>query len=157
MPFDLDNFVNSAVDAPMDTEYPVCPEGEFAFILDGNPEQLKVENISGVSQRTGNAYDFHQMSLLALCQDDKVRADMGRDKVPVRMRLNLDFDQNGRLSTEKGKNILLGQLRAALNQNTPGWKPNQLLGAGPFLGRVRHTTGNDGRKYADIVGATKMK
>lgn len=157
MPFDLDAFVNSTVDAPMDTEYPICPEGEFSFMFDGAPDMLKVENIAGVSQRTGNAYDFNQMTLLMLCQDDKVKADMGRDKVPVRCRVNLDFDQNGRLSTEKGKNVLLGQIRAALDQNGPGWKPSMILGAGPVLGRVRHTTGTDGRKYADVVSVARKR
>ena len=155
MAFDLESFISSTVDAPMDTSFPVCPEGEFSFLLDTDPKMLEVKNIKGVSKGSGNAYDFHQMELVAVCQSDDVRKAMGRDRVPVRMRVNLDFDVNGRLATGTGKNVILGQLREALGQNKPGWSPKQLLGAGPFIGRVKQSEGNDGRKYADIVAAAK--
>lgn len=157
MAFDLDSFMNATVDAPMETSFPVCPEGEWPFIFDGDPKMLEVKNIKGISKNTGNPYDFHQMELVALCQSDKVKADMGRDKVLVRLRVNLDFDPSGRLATGVGKNIILGQVRDALGQNTPGWSPRQLLGAGPFIGRVKHSEGSDGRKYADITAVARAR
>jgi hypothetical protein len=156
MSFNLDEFMNAAVDAPMATSYPVHPEGEFPFMLDADPKMLEVKHMSGVSAKTGNPYDFHQMELVALAQDDGVKAKMGRDKVAVRLRLNLDFDGNGRLAVGEGKNVILGQLRDALGQNVPGWTPKQLLGAGPFIGRVKHSSFND-RTYADIVAVAKYR
>lgn len=157
MSFNLDEFMNSTVDAPMETTYPTHPEGEFPFMLDADPKMLEVKHLSGVSQNTGNPYDFHQMELVCIAQDPKVKADLGRDKVTVRLRLNLDFDGNGRLATGPGKNVLLGQLREALGQNVPGWSPKQLLGAGPFIGRVKQSEGRDGRKYADVVAVAKYR
>jgi hypothetical protein len=156
MPFDLDTIMNTTVDAPMATSYPTHPEGEFPFMFDADPKMLEVRNIKGVSAN-GNAYDFHQWELVALAQDPKVKADMGRDKVTIRCRVNLDFDENGRFATGTGKNVMLGQIREALGQNVPGWTAKQLLGAGPFIGRVKHTEGKDGRTYADIVAVAKYR
>lgn len=156
MTFNLDEFMNTAVDAPMATTYPVHPEGEFPFMLDADPKMLEVKHLSGVSGKTGNPYDFHQIELVCIAQDDGVKQKMGRDKVTVRLRLNLDFDTNGRLATGEGKNVLLGQLKEALDQNKAGWTPKQLLGAGPFIGRVKHSVGGD-RTYADITAVAKYR
>lgn len=154
--FNLDEFMNNSVDAPMDTQYPVCAEGEWPFVLDGDPKMLEVKNIKGSNDR--GSYDFFQMELVALCQSDTVKKEMGRDRVPVRARINLDFDHNGRLSVDKGKNVNLGQLRDALGQNKPGWSPKMLLGAGPFIGRVKHSAPDkNGRVYADIVAFAPYK
>lgn len=156
MTFNLDQFMNDAVDAPMATSYPVHPAGEFPFMLDADPKMLEVKHLSGVSNKTGNPYDFHQMELVAIAQDDGVKQKMGRDKVTVRIRVNLDFDTNGRLAVGEGKNVMLGQLREALDQNKPGWTPKQLLGAGPFIGLVKHSQSGD-RTYADITTVTKYR
>jgi hypothetical protein len=155
--FDLDQFVNQTVDAPMATSFPVHPEGEFPFMFDADPKMLQVKHLEGTSQRTGNPYNFYQWELLAISQDPSVKQKMGREKVTVRCRVNLDIDQNGRFETGEGKNVLLGQIRDALGQNGAGWSPKQLLGAGPFIGRVRQTEGNDGKKYADIVAVARYK
>lgn len=156
MSFNLQDFMDTTVDAPMETTYPVHPEGEFAFMFDADPKMLEVKNIKGTSA-SGKDYDFHQWELICISQDDKVKADMGRDKVTIRCRVNLDFDENGRLATGTGKNVLLGQIREALDQNKPGWKPSMLLGAGPFIGRVKQTEGKDGRKYSDVVAVAKYR
>jgi hypothetical protein len=134
MAFDLDEFMNAAVQSAGDTKYAICPQGEFPMMLDTD---VKVNEISGTSEKTGEPYHFHVLEAQCIVQDDKVRADLGRDKVTVRLRVNLDIE-NGRLEEGKGKNIRLNQLREALGQNTPGWKMAQLRGAGPFMGKVIH-------------------
>lgn len=153
--FNLDDFAKATVDAPMETTYPVHPEGEFPFMFDAEPKMLEVKHIAGTNDR--GSYDFYQLELVALAQSPEVKASMGRDKVTVRCRVNLDFDENGKLATGTGKNVLLGQIREALDQNRPGWSPQQILGAGPFLGRVKQSEGKDGRKYADIVAVAKYR
>lgn len=158
MTFNLDEFINTTVDAPMATSYPTPPEGEFPFLFDADPKMLEVKHLQGTSQTTGNPYDFHQWELVAICQDPGVKQKMGRDKVTLRCRVNLDFDPSGRLAVGEGKNVLLGQIRDALGQNGAGWSPKQLLGAGPFIGRVKHSKPDvNGRVYADIVAVAKYK
>ena len=96
------------------------------------------------------------MEINCILVDEGVKAKLARDKVTVRMRVGLDIDEaGGGLATAEGKNVQLGRLRSALNQNNAGWKPNDLLGAGPFIGKVVHTTTANGT-YADIQRVTKI-
>lgn len=153
--FNAEDFLNSATD-PLATAFEVCPEGEFAMLIDSDPKQLVPEEKSGTSIKTGKDYHFWTMSLNCIVQDEAVKAKVGRDKVTVRMQINLDIDEaTGRLATGPNKNVFLGQLRDALGQNTPGWKPTQLLGAGPFMGKVTHTSGDRGT-FANVTRVAKI-
>ena len=153
--FNPEDFMNSAAD-PLATQFETCPEGEFPFIIDSDPAQLIPKELSGTSKKTGNAYHFWQLELNCICQSDEVRQKVGRDKVVVRLRLNLDLDDNGRLEVGPNKNVGLGQLRDALGQNTPGWTPKNLLGAGPFIGKVTQTKTDKGGVFADISRVGKV-
>ncbi len=156
MAFDPNAFMQAAAD-PMPTQMEVIREGEFPFVMDGDNKMLIPKNLKGVSAKTGNAYDFWQIELVALCQDEGEKQRLGRQKLPVRMRINLDLDpNNGSLVVGTNKNVALGKLREALGQNKPGWSPSALLNAGPFIGKVAHTNGSDGSTYADIVRVTKI-
>jgi len=152
--FDPNQFMSSAVD-PMNTQMEVVPEGDYRFLIDGDPKQLTPKNLKGISQRTNEPYDFWQIELLCFCLDDAVKQKLGRDKVTVRLRLNLDLDATGRLEVGANKNIGLGQLRDALGQNKPGWSPQMLLGAGPFIGKVKHNTTDKGT-FADIQRVARI-
>lgn len=169
MTFDPNKFVNTAVNEPNATTYPVAPEGEFKMLIDDDPKQLQprdaaagnyvgLEEISGVSQKTGKPYLFHQWTLNAVVLDDKVKEVLGQDKPKVRLRINLDFTDTGDLATGEGRNVKLGQLKEALDQNKPGWTPSQVLGAGPFIGRIAHSSNpNDPeKKYADVVAFARI-
>lgn len=149
--FDVNAFMSSTAE-PMSTQMAVCPEGEYPFQMDTDGKMLQPKNLKGVSGKTGNAYDFWQLELVANCLSEEVKQKLGRQKVPVRLRINLDIDVNaGKLETGEGKNVALGRLRETLKQNQPGWSPSMLLGAGPFIGKVTHTKGSDGAVYADIT------
>ena len=152
--FDPAAFMSSAVD-PMATQMEVVPEGDFKFTIDTDPKQLNPKNLKGTSTRTGNDYDFWQIELNCHLLDDAVKQKLGREKVLVRLRLNLDLDESGRLEVGPNKNVGLGQLRDALGQNAPGWTPQKLLGAGPFIGKVKHTTSEKGT-FADIQRVAKI-
>lgn len=153
MSFDPNAFMNATAE-PMATQMPVCPQGEYPFVLDSDGKMLVPKNIKGVGEK--GPYDFWQLELVALCQSEEVKQKLGRQKVPVRLRINLDLDANGRPESGEGKNVALGRLREALGQNKPGWSPSQLLGAGPFIGKVSHTEGRDGNTYADITRTAKI-
>lgn len=149
--FNADDFLNSALATPLSTEFQVIPEGDHPFLLDADPEMLKPREVKFNDKQTGEPKSFFQLELTAVCQSDKVRADMGRDRVTCRMRVNLDLDSSGRLDGGKGKNVALGRLFEAVGKNRPGVTIKDLLGAGPFIGRVKHTRSEkDGRVYADI-------
>jgi len=154
MSFDPNAFMQSAAD-PMPTQMNVCPEGEYPFMIDSDPKSVAVKNIKGVGKESGKPYDFYQMEITCLLADEAVKAKLNRAKVTVRFRVNLDIDGGGKLEQGEGRNVGLGRLRAALGQNTPGWKPQDLLGAGPFIGKVEHTTVKDAT-YADIVRVGKV-
>lgn len=152
--FNAEEFMNAATD-PMATQMQVCPEGEWLFIIDTDPAQLQPKNVKGISSRTGKPYDFWQIELNCHCQSEEPKAKLGRDKLMVRMRLNLDLDPSGRPMTGPDKNVQLGRLREALGQNTPGWSPKSLLGAGPFIGKVEHQTGEKGT-FANIERVSRV-
>ena len=167
MAFDPNAF-SQPVD-PLTTVYEVCPEGEFQMMIDSDPKQIQVTTDDtstqfgirrhvGTSQRTGEPYDFTDWTLACVVMDEKVKARLGRDKVIVRMRLNLDLDENGKIATGPNKNVGLGQLRDALGQNKPGWMATSLLGAGTFIGKVSHTADktNPSKKYADVTRVAKI-
>lgn len=155
--FDPNAFLNSTAD-PLPTSYEVIPEGEYQMLLDADPKMLEVRKIEGISKNSGEPYLFYQIELSCLVLDEKVKAKLGRDKVTARMRINLDFDDAGHLTNGPNKNVALGQLREALGQNKPGWTPAQLLGAGPFIGRVKHSSSktNPEQKFAEVVKAGKI-
>jgi hypothetical protein len=87
--------------------------------------------------------------------DQRVKEKLKRDSVKIRMCLGLDLSDAGGLATGPNKNVGLGRLRDALNQNKGGWTPQQLLGAGPFIGKVTHTQVKDA-VYADVTRAAKI-
>lgn len=148
--FNPEDFLNATVD-PLATQFEVCPDGEYPFVIDSDPAGLKPREVKWNDKQTGEPRSFFQLELPCVCLDEAVKAKLGREKVVVRLRINLDLDSSGRLETGPNKNVGLGRLRDALRQNVPGWTPAQLLGAGPFIGKVEGTEGKDGRRYADIV------
>lgn len=150
--FNPDEFMQSTVD-PLSTTFQVCPEGDYPFIIDSDPKAINFRNVKGTSDK--GPYDFHVMEINCICLDDSVKQRLNREKVTVRLSVNLDLDAAGKLDTGKDKNITLGRLRDAVNQNNPGWNPKMLLGAGPFMGKVEHST-SKGNVYANIVRTAKI-
>jgi hypothetical protein len=50
----------------------------------------------------------------------EVKQELGRDKVSLTQGIGLDFTSQGGLDYSKGKNVMLGRLREAVNLNEPG-------------------------------------
>lgn len=155
---DPQEFMNQPA-APMETVFTVVPKGEYPFLIDTDPEQLVPKKIEWNDKNTGEPRFFYQWELRGVCQDEKVKAVLELERVTVRLRINLDLDESGGFLSGKNKNLRLGQLREALGQNTSDWKPMDLLGAGPFIGKVDHSFSktNTELKYADIVAVAKIR
>jgi hypothetical protein len=157
MTFDPDAFMAQSIDAQMDTQRLLCPEGDFRAMLD----DFEAEKAFRTFTSAKNNKDYTVFSPPFVIQDDKVAADLGQDKVIVYHKgMFIDVDETtGGLATGKGKNVDLGQLRDAVGQNGPGpWSFMQLRGAGPVMVHVVHDQDpNDrDRKWARVNRVVKI-
>lgn len=152
MSFDADTFLNQTASGPMSTAVVPCPEGEWKAIIDDGDKAI---TFSGGTTKTGEPW--HKMNISFKILDDAVRTLLKRDNVFVPMQCFLDIN-NGALDTSEGKNVSLGRLRAALDQNAGDWKPADLKGKGPLM--VKVTQRSDPKdptiKYAEVSRVAKI-
>jgi len=153
--FNAEKFLNSTISAPLSTVVVVCPEGEYkAFVDDGD---------KAIQFRDGDASKnlSPQAVVLFNILDDAVKAQLKRDKVLVPMNCWLDLDESGEgLDLSEGKNVSLGRLRKALDQNDPNlaWNPMMLKGKGPLMVKVtqRSDKHDPTVKYAEVSRVSKI-
>ena len=139
--FDTESFLNQQVEGEMSTEFTPVPEGEYTGIV----KDVKARQ----------AKDSHLMDVVWEIDDEEARRVTGMEHPTVRQTIFLDLTDNGGLDLGKGKNIALGRLRDALNQNGPGaWSPAMLLGQAAKV-RVEHRL-YEGRTFADVKGVAKL-
>lgn len=161
--FDAASFIQSTIDKPMETDYQLCPEGTFqAMIGDFNEDAVtRIEFEYKRGPKAGIPGSMIKFNVPFSIQDPAVLASMGRDNVQVEMQLILDVNELGQLAWGKDRNVKLGQIRDAVNQNNPGsWSIMNLRGAGPCMVKVTHETfkradGSDG-KAARVQRVVKM-
>lgn len=115
-PFDADNFMNTQSTESNATKVIPVPPGEYNAII----KDLKLRD----------AKDNKVMDVIWEIDSQAARDATGRKEVQVRQSLFLDFNEGGGLSFAEGKNVALGRLRQALNQNNKGqpWSPAMLKG-----------------------------
>jgi hypothetical protein len=139
--FDPDTFMQQTVDAPLETEFKICPAGEYPSMIDDFDssafEQIDFEYKKGA--RAGEPGTMTKFNCPFVINDDRAKQELGRDKVIVYATLLLDIDENGGIATGQNKNVKLGQIREAVGQNQAGsWSVAQLRGAGPLMVKVEH-------------------
>lgn len=139
--FDPDTFMQQTVDQPLATEFTLVPKGEYLASIDDfdkdSFEEIDFTYKSGAKAGTpGKMFKFNCPFVI---NDDKVKTELGRDKVVIVKQIILDLDDNGALSFGTNRNVELGRIRDAVNQNGSGpWSPAQLRGAGPVMVKVDH-------------------
>ncbi len=142
--FDPAAFMQTEVEGSLDTKYPTIPEGEYQGVID------KVE------ARTPK--DSVIMEVFWKLDDDALREATGLDNPQVRQSIFLDVDaETGMMEMGQGKNIGLGRLREALNQNDGGaWSPNYLIGqvANVTVGCRTVTTDKEGNELPEAEWKT---
>lgn len=164
MPFNAEDFMTQTIDQPLETERTLVPPGEYKMVIDDFTQEA-FETFEFEYKRGPNAGQPGQMTKFGcpcIVVDDKVKADLGMEKVTVFKNITLDFDDTGAIAFGKNRNIDLGQLRHAVGQNNPGpWSIAQLRGAGPFMGRVEHREGKrkDGSafKIAEVTRVAPIR
>jgi hypothetical protein len=153
---DAESFLSESIDGELATVREVVPEGDYQAMLEPFEDIEKILRTNEFTYKAGpNAGQPGSITSLDLTMnilDPDLLAKMGREKVTVRAQCTLDFTPQGKLDTGPGKNILLGQIRAAVGQNKPGHSLRDLSGAGPVLIRVKHRSDkNDSSiKYAEV-------
>lgn len=154
-----EDFLQTTTTETLDDYLEPCPVGEWNAIA-GKPVIATFKYKNG--ERAGET--GFRMVIRWDVQDQNVKEQLGRDKVTVQQSLLLDVtpDQSG-LDMGKGKNIGLGQVRTALNQNQPGqqWSPLMIEGQIAKI-KVKHRVLKDennptdeGRILADVDAVTK--
>lgn len=143
MPFDANAFMASSMDQPLETEFLLCPPGEYQMTIDDfTHEAFETFDFTYKSgPRAGQPGTMTKVRLPFVIHDDKVKAEMQRDKVTVSKDVILEFEENNpnQLAFGPNKNIDLGRIRAAAGQaDKKPWSISDLRGAGPFMGRVTH-------------------
>lgn len=146
--FDPDLFLSSQIDATLDTRMFPVPVGEYLAVIED------------IKPRIQNSKDGTQQWLIFdivwNIDDQKVRADLGREKVTSRQSLFIDRTPDGSIDIGKGRNVQLGKLREALGQNKPGaWAPSMLKGQVARVRVVQEPDKNTGDLYDKVVGVAK--
>lgn len=157
--FNADAFMNDTVDAPMATSLQSVPDGEYqAVIGDFTSEAFKTIEIAD-KKNPGQKISRPVLEVPFIIQDAALSAKMEREQIVHRETYWLDFDASGKIATGADKNVRLGQLRDALNQNTPGWAPSHLRNMGPLLIAIKSKAGtgnNDGKTFTNITKYAKI-
>jgi hypothetical protein len=154
MPFDADKFLNQSISTPMSTSTIPCPEGEYrAFIDDG---ERAISFREGGTDRNGNDLS-PQCVVLFNILDDNVKQQLNRDKVLVPHSIWLDV-KGDNLDLSEGKNVGLGRLRKALDQNDGACNPNMMKGKGPVMVKVTQRSDKQDPtiKYAEVSRVAKI-
>ena len=155
MAFDAEKFLNQTVTDPMSTVTIPCPEGEFkAFIDDG---ERAVTFRDGGLDRNGNELSPQCVVQFAIMGDQIPNQFLKRDKVIVPMNIWLDVNGDA-LDLSEGKNVGLGRLRKALDQNDGPWNPMMMKGKGPVMIKVtqRSDKNDPTQKYAEVNRVSKI-
>lgn len=143
MAFNKDAFLQTVVEAKLDTARIPWPEGdcETLIVRDVDIKSGKYEK----GDRKGQSWV--QLVVKISTTDANVANEMqlSGDQEPIcYWQEFLDLDENGNLATGSGKNVKLGKLRAACGQNSDdAWSIVSLKGA-TLGGTIEHKINGDG-------------
>ena len=151
---DIDALISTSIREKLDTTYPVPPEKEYTANI-GEPRDELKEWFRNVKRDDGTV--TATINIPFILHDETVRDQLGVRTLTSRLTIWLDTEISGALSTGKGKNISLGQLREALGQKeiTP-WNFSMLIGAGPVKVITTNSTGKDGKVYSNVSKVAKI-
>lgn len=156
MPFDPKEFLQQTVTVPMATRITLVPEGEWIAIISTSiPIEDWFSEAEWKDKKSGETRRQSTAKIPIEITDENAKLLVKREKLIVYYDTFLDLDERGRLATGEDKNVRLGALREALNQNSdPAWTFQSLWGAGPFIVKVKHKT--DEKRGEDFAHAVRV-
>lgn len=152
--FDPAFLLNQEVQGEMSTKTELIPVGRYDWQI----KDLKVEKIDPKDETKDAFYVMEvtcELSDSAMTPDGRsVKEVTGRDVNQARLKGYLDVTETGSLDLGKGRNVLLGQLRAATNLNNASisFKLPMLKGQ-VFSGELVHRANpkDPDRPFAEIM------
>lgn len=157
--FDPDSFMHANIDAPMATALQSVPEGEYTAMV-GDFDSSAFRQVTVTNKTTGLAQDRPVLDVPFIIQDDALKAKLQREQITHKETFWLDLTADGRLDTGPDRNVRLGQLRAALGQNSAGvpWAPSMLRNMGPVRIKIVQTSDKNDpdKKYTNISKYAKI-
>ena len=143
--FDPEAFMHDEVEGALDDKYTPIIEGDWTAYID---------RVEADTRKGKDGEQSHILEVYYAVMDEEVKEAAEMDDPTVRQTVWLDIEK-GRLARGKNKNIQLGRIRTAVNQNERGvpWSPHQLVGAGPVKIKVEHSYNLDtgDGPYARVV------
>ena len=128
--FDPASFMTQEVEGEMETRYDPVPPSDYN------------STIEAIDIRP--AGDAIILDVTHLIHDTALAENMGMEKILVRQGIFLDIEPGGAIALGPNKNVKLGRLREAVNQNGPGkWGFQMLVGAGPMRSTVSNKPDKD--------------
>jgi hypothetical protein len=147
--FDPNAFANAQFTDANATTFAPIPEGEFVASVDKQAIR---------TTEKGNVI----LDVTWKIDDPQVAEETGIASPSVRQSIFLDITPSGGLDFGKGKNVGLGRLREALNQNNAGqpWSFGNLVGAVAKIRVTQRIVRDDATGveniYNDVRGVTKL-
>lgn len=141
--FNADAFLQQTVSEKMaDSRTPV-PEGDHL---------TQIEELSFKDGTTKDGKPWVQMTIKAEILDPNVASEMGVENAYLYHRIFLDLTDDGALALGVNKNVELGKLRTAANQNGDDeWNLGMLQGATVgFV--VEHRMNDNSEPFAEVRG-----
>lgn len=160
--FNAQQFIKSTVSGASSTRYAVIPEGDYSLMLDQrnlDVEKWFTEQTASKGPNAGNTFITCEVPVEIV--DQTLRDKMGQEHVYSRYRFIVDTNAAGEIDMSEGKNVKLGRLREALNQNDKNvpWDPSMLAQASSvmFKGHLKHSPNKDDPQapFSEISRVTK--
>lgn len=142
--FDVDKFMSSKQEGNLSTEYVNVPEDEYPAAIH------QVDKPTSFKTDDGNLLWSFQVHWNI--SDERAKKATGRDRNIVRQRIGLDLDEKGKLDTQEGRNVKLGQLLKAVGLHGKPWSADDLVGRTAMV-RVTHTPNKKdpgGQPYSNV-------
>jgi hypothetical protein len=151
----VETFLNTQTQDSMSTSLDPVPEGEFKAVSEPVTKDSFSDFKFSKGERAGQT--GYRMTLFWKIDDESAGEFNGR-KVRQQFIIDVTADGNG-LDAGKGKNIALGQLRAALGQNVGGqpWHPG-MLGSQVAKIKVKQTFDKDdaSKVYSEVATVAQL-
>lgn len=153
--FNPELFLNATIDSALSTELLVVPEGEYSAVSAPiTAESFQTFDIKK-GDRAGQKAVRLDITWLINDESGALKEFLGRTP-SVRQGIMLDVRLDGTLENGKGRNVTLGQVREALNQNMTGRPWNfSMLGGQVAKIKVKHNL-YQGKTFAEVTAVTKM-
>jgi hypothetical protein len=147
--FDANTLLNQDITGAASTEYVPIPVGEYNAVI----KDIDLKEVT--SKKDGKMYRFLEVQFAL--DSPEVAELTGMTEPRVRQSMILDITDAGSLDLGKGKNVSLGRLREACNQNDPSraWNFNMLVGQAVKVS-VKHRIGDEGQIYAEVKNVAKL-